>query len=559
MLDASVQPKRAWVTMRTFSVGRRIGATWLGGVAGSTALLLLVGLAIAGRRQSVSRTPEIRLDVAPQSQISYNGSRIEPGLVPEKDDAFVFPSVIKGDQVVRSFFHATSDAFLKPKNKFPLVPLSVRYQWSYGGHSGDILVSRGPAASYANNKLTFSIERSALKELRSLSYPDFLRLQEDFSDWMLDKGGCSFFVPPNDRFYDYEPQMKAFWLALLSEQALLSPFANNHPFNGPTNHTFTAPASKTKPKDDGGVSRVNIWPIRQNGWLKLTWGGTALYPSELGGNETVVENGVSRQTSFGETLIHIFGSHGHYSLEPPKTLALVAQTAYFTGQIDHAQALPYPPSWIRMLGRTIAPIFNEWDLHNVLLLKKSNSNELPPYLFLVTPTAYIKADYTPATDNEPASHIAGYTADSAQNSNSVDDNIPRLFRRCLIVGSDSPDIDQVFLVLNGLAAGITNNFSDDLYRAAAFNNQTSVDIVHFFFYNGRQCSRPEVQGSSWSQALATVPPEHLAGAKSLDVFRLYSQTDSETQAVLHFHFESWNDIILQSVEIADGDSFHTDP
>jgi hypothetical protein len=539
--------------MRNTFIVRRLGLA-----VGAAALLVFPTFALASRGNPVSHAKEIFLDVVPQSQITYDGSCIKPCTVSSEGDTFVFPSLLKGEGITEPYTFTTTNTFLKSDNEF--LSTTNTFPWPFKRRVHPISVSRGTGENA--NALIIAIDTNTLTELGKLSYPDFRRLQGDFSDWILDQGGCSWFVSKNRRFNQYDCRMRSFWLDLLSREALLSTFANNHPFNGPIPCTFKGYVvpKNLKDNDDDGATHVNAWPIRQNGWLRITWGGTALYPFPSGPNQAVMEDGISRQTSAGETLVQIFGVDGHYALESAD-LVLNAKPGS-KGSAENSNAYPYPVAWLPMLGHFIVPIFNEWDLHNSLLLKKYHSEDRPPYLFLVTPTTYVKADCTTYSQNdEDPNNVIAYTADSSQGA-AVDIDIPHLFRRCIILGSDSPDPSKA---LSDLISGLQNIVSkrpDDSntnsYRAATFNNQTSVEIVHYFFYNGRQYSRPETQGASWLQALSTFPPEQLASAKSLSVYRPYSQFDFGPKFILHFHFNSWNDAMLQSVKTADDDSFHTD-
>ena len=328
-------------------------------------------------------------DVIPTSWITYDGDRDHAvnRAAKAESTAFVFPSLASGG-LTDAMPTAIFPNFFKPDNPFD----EKVFGWSEFPDSKQSIQLKILRAKNAA-RIDIDIDSQSMSQIRQLTWKEFRQLQKAFRHWLFKKSDCGFFVDCESSFGDgFRDSLISLWKNNALERATYERFSGAYLGASP----ITYSGNYDVIKQDHPIMYATRIERRQQ--ITITWGGENLYPVPTG-----IGDGYARATSAGHTDLRIVQDHG-MRLFPavPCGMQSFGQDSPSTGLL-----LPYRKEWASLLDRLFIPIYNIFDLHNRQLLTISqtrpskptdcpdNTAKAPPYLFLLSPGSYIKADVGP--------------------------------------------------------------------------------------------------------------------------------------------------------------------
>lgn len=301
--------------------------------------------------------------------------------------------------------------------------------------------------------------------------------------------------------------------------------------------------------------------------LDIAWGSTAVYPFF---HQDGIPDSYSRMTTSGSTRLHISADTVGVGLFPRRTKLMSAdrQTSKET-----ATELPFPPNWVKLFGTAFVPIFNSHDLlHERLLARRSNDDYIrkpPPYLYLLSPKKYVKADGDLSTRN-----VKQYATDAARRGIEIPSAaVDQLARRYILVGCDEPSknaverefdrlIQAALATGNGQSEGKQVASERNQYVAGVFANQTALSIGRHVTFRNRSQIELRARLDSIGQVVGESNLPVLGKTSSrplLDVNRTLCSSTGLPECTLRIHFHTTHPYVLDAAQVGEGDELVIHP
>jgi hypothetical protein len=406
-------------------------------------------------------------DVIPPRWITASGAPYNLGEDDPPATAFVFPSVYEG----ATFSYATIGpfAFFDRRNHFKSKPFS----WPPLNSPNPIKLT----VTRTGDMATLEMDKDSVRLVRGLTWEQFGLFQGAFVHWLFDNSNCGLFVNCNKRF---EPRFRrtliSWWKEVLKD-ATFEEFAEHRL------RESVSRSAEIKYEDYGTIGGLKSLKIAMRAQLisagetlAVAWGSSAVFPYA---GAQGVSGGYTRPAVGAISELRIALSRDRLRLLPELASPLlpISQDNSSPGS---PSLLPFRAEWAGLIGGNdnprkspvFIPIYNMFDLRDKRLLC-DDSFSAPPYLFLLTPEHYVKADTGPGRNQ-----IAQYTTDGrtgVEPTGLKANAAAQLARHFLIIGCDTPDsacpakqltalLDQAF---NATQSGLGPAAAADIARRAA--------------------------------------------------------------------------------------------
>jgi hypothetical protein len=282
---------------------------------------------------------------------------------------------------------------------------------------------------------------------------------------------------------------------------------------------------------------VFVSPIEPLQQLDITWGNQSFYPerapppppddsqSDATAQETVVaadpkvfpatvQSSYSRSTSGGATRLQIVSDDHGTRLYPAATCVVGARPEDSNSEAKDKQVLtPYPQGVNSLFGNWFVPVYNTFDLHNSMLLLAASAGRAKPkecpeiragprYLYLLTPSAYVKADSSSLLAQFENEARLGPSDDPSLSDPTV------LARQFIILGCNSSRPEDVQnewnLLLQSVAKGTAEPRGDcGQFAHAVFGAKTFLELRNQFSVNGSVVEEGAYNLSTIGQVIGT--------------------------------------------------------
>jgi hypothetical protein len=196
---------------------------------------------------------------------------------------------------------------------------------------------------------------------------------------------------------------------------------------------------------------------------------------------------------------------------------------------DDGILVPYRKEWASLLDAVVLPVYNLFDLHNSRLLTAAqtpsspptdcpdNTRRAPPYMFLLRPGHYIKADGPPVSgqfENEARTGIEGTAGESAEP----------LARQFIVIGCERSDQKALEDEWNRILEGAFSLFVPAGARVprellatpprgpcgdfvhGVFSGRAFVELRHNFSINGKRVENGTTNLQTIGQIVAYFSP-----------------------------------------------------
>jgi hypothetical protein len=490
--------------------------------------------------------------------------------------AYVFPSLNPDgfasdpDTYTEPVFFADGNHF-RGKEEFSWQP--------EGGALIEFEVVRLP--SPRGKSVSITLAPGSETSIRRLTWLQFDHLQISFNHWLCRKStfwfweSCESRFPPSPKFAD---NISRFWKKTVLGSADFKAFDPSSIKEASCYHCEISYKLKTADR----TSDVDMYAtlISPGDALNIAWGLTAIYPqSGIRG----ISAGYSRPSVGGTTEINIATSSKGVSLFPqdswnstPESESSDQQTTDHTGA-GFFNLVPFPTKFLSMMARgQFVPVNNSLDLRDRRLLRGS-SGDIPPFLFLLSPKSYVKADAAILPPNPEAYGsltIAQFHSDAREvDGNLVDKPLNEVAlqfsRRFILVGCDKPDQACVTGQLQALQCQALASFSapcptaldPPAYGMAVFPNQTFLEVRHHVSINGRPLPTTVLDQQTWDSVVAERATSLLdqngtpGSAPLLRVRRtIRSNLGVDKRVTILLHTTSSQ--ALEAIQVFEGDEFY---
>ena len=488
-----------------------------------------------------------QFDVVPPSWITADGRSLEMAAGSETAGvAFAFPS-LPAVRESRLPIHADLAGFFRPNSWFRDGTF-VRLPASETEQPIEIRTAR------LDLNLVVDIDAASMAQILRLDWKRFQGLQAAYLAWLYAQSSCwSVECFSNEAAL----QLRLLWRNHVLKEATFGRFAANY-LNPP-------PPVPLKSKDGGNMFATRIYARQQ---LAITWGNQNLYairPPET----ATLDNSYSRITSGGTTRLQIVSDNGLRLF--PTSSCRIRETSEGSAPANHKGTPPFPDSFKTMFGRWFMPIYNLFDLHNPRLLTgvspkadrflcPDTTRAAAPYLFLLTPSYYVKPD--------TVDEITG-TETEARLSAKIDpteEYLP-LTRQFVLLAcnvSDSSAVaDEWKRMLNAASGSDPGHGRCGQYIHGLFAGKTFVELRNRFSIDGRLVEDGVLHFSTVGQALgpslgtrANVEAAPGSGPL-LDLWRAspWRENASNQRRVRVRFFTTMTDILDQAI-VLEGDDIH---
>jgi hypothetical protein len=352
--------------------------------------------------------------------------------------AYVFPSLYGSSSAPD--LHFTLAQFFLPSNRFPTTPAMFRWS-SHSGQHIELSVARGGT----QDDVTIAAQSSSTTAIRRLDWEQFHHLQTAFRRWLCRRSVPWIFSECDARFTNLARDLSAIWRDNILASATFRHFSDSYLNITKPRELMYSGSGNVFEKDE---TRMFATRVVSGQALVVTWGGSSFHPARPG------LQGYSRYVSGGVTETRVTADRG-LRLFPAGSCELAADSQK-DGADPREGPLPIPPTWAPLLsGPTMEflPIYNLFDLHNTSLLHDRPLDppacpdgiavvppKSPPYLYLLSPAKYRKADVGPGTEGVARFENEARMAFTPNPGNADDrDDINMLARQFLLVGCDSTD------------------------------------------------------------------------------------------------------------------------
>jgi hypothetical protein len=417
-----------------------------------TLLPVLIAAAFAFLADPAVSGSETAHDIIPETWITYNGCA--PDAAPGSS-LLVLPFQPGSGKNV----HYPAPGFLARGSRFKSE--CFRFRTSQGG-AGQIDVTRPDPKSLA---VTISALAATQKQLRSMEWAEFQKVQAKFEQFLFEKSACNCICiftsrPPRQRFGEhYEEQLREFWLECLKGSGY-DAFAQRE-----KERTFGS-FPQRPPADD----KMGVIPLFPGMRLSIHWGSTAVYPIGTA-NLTISRPTVAATTTLpvqrrGDT--DILGAGFNWKLSG---VLPVQRAVAFP---PDAVPVPFGSQFVNGVAQKLVTVFNEYDLrHENSFLQPAVAKAARMYLLV--PHEYTRADFpkNAGTDANAQVHIDARDNDENPLELKIDPSATNtklyasLARRFRIWRDDAKSLDRV--APDGLA------LDQWPYPAMVFGNQAWVE------------------------------------------------------------------------------------
>jgi hypothetical protein len=521
--------------------------------------------ALAGQEATVRR-----FEVVPPVWITADGDPTHAGEhdgAGQQPRAFIFPSVPPSDLPPEPSIILTN--FFGPRNRFRDRP---PFEWSVSPHSADpikLTVTRNGADA------TVNLDGGSMIRIRNLTWEQFGQLQAAFRSWLCKHSGCSLFADCESKFTaDFDHKLRTLWKDNVLKNATFDRFAA----------AYLNPTAPLRIHYSGSVSAIDkdqtsmfLTQIQPNQRLLITWGNDNLYPVHAG-----IPNSYSRVTSGGRTEVRVVSDHG-MRLFPTGSCVIQSVPENANAEAPKGVLLPYPKEWAGLLGSEFLPLYNLFDLHNYALLTLGSPpypNQLsdcahgvsaaPQFVFLLSPTSYIKADWGPEKN-----YVAQFETETRPGPGALpEDDIKMLARHFVIMGcatSSTKDVNDEWtqfleIAFSNLlgppsptpAPRPCGGFVDGVFAGKSF-----VEIRNDVSVNGQPIAGGAPVFETVRQLLAASLPAHLdaegsPGSDPLAEIILTSDPDTNKlhARTLRIRFHTTMSAVLDQVQVVEGDEIY---
>jgi hypothetical protein len=313
-------------------------------------------------RVSFAQRTTVTYEVVPPIWITSDGVRqhlgeIDPGGMPPR--AFVFPSLTANDPAPSPPSIPTFKDFFARHNHFR----SNTFSWqSPVSGSVEMTVTRN------QNDATIDVNAKSEKVIRTLSLEEFLHLQSSFIGWLFDNTNCGFFVKCESR---YSPDLKhnliILWKKVLND-ATFGPFSEK---NLNLSDRFTMDYEGDNKYLKGVQTRTRMFARRlvPGQQLVVTWGNETLYPRRdlTTAYSRITSGGTSEVSLVSDT------SDGKIRLFPKGTCKMTP-TFQIGDTPGKNVLTPIPQQWTYLVNTEFVPVYNMGDLYSSFLLTKDVSS-----------------------------------------------------------------------------------------------------------------------------------------------------------------------------------------
>jgi hypothetical protein len=450
-------------------------------------------------------------EVIPSTWITASGHGVSSATQPS---AYVFPSLNPDGSARDPDIYKEPD-FFADGNHFRD---KEDFSWQ---SEGGVVIKFGVARSSTPNRKGVSITVAPGSEtaVRRLTWRQFDHLQISFHHWLCGKSVFWFWESCESRFPP-PPQsgpdnLSKFWQRTVLGSADFKAFDPSSITSTTCYHCEVSYKLDLTPAPND----VNMYAtlLSPGDALNIAWGLTVLYPQKSRG----VSSGYSRSSVGGSTEINIAANSKGLNLFPKESWNSTPESEpddqqTVTASTSGNNLVPFPTAFASMMvPAQFIPINNSLDLRDGRLLRAS-SGGLPPYLFVLSPKTYTKADAAlyPNGKADPAG-IAQFYSDAREVDGNLVDAPPneavlQFSRRFILVGCDTPEAACVTGQLKALqcqALALLNTpcsptIRPPVYAMGIFANQTFLEVRHHVSINGRPLPATVLDQQTWDSVVA---------------------------------------------------------
>lgn len=422
--------------------------------------------------------------------------------------------------------------------------------------------------------LVVEIEGTSLEKIHLLDWQAFRDLQAGYLSWLAWQSVCW----PSQCFTgNFEPNLRKFWKDdVLGANAQFAAFASSH-FDHESPDIVANRLAEIP--YDTGAGVFSMWATRvyPGQELSVTWGNQNLdvnYPP-TGGSTVGLINSYSRTTSGGNVRLRIvrdgqgvrlFPREGDDTRKFPATGCGAREVPEGSTSDQTAKVImPYPGKLANQLGVSLLPIYNMFDLHNRRLLAAPTDltnpacpGDAPPFLILLTPSQYTKADVNGG--------IVQFETE-AQVTGDGTEEYKSLFRQFVILGCKSDKLqdvrDEWTRVMDIAAKGTSNSGKCGVFVHGVFLGKTFVERMTHVTFDGVPVEGGVASFTTIAQAVAfplgvrmnmRSPP---GGAPLLELWRTpIDQPDGADPKRLRLRFHTTMSGVLEKAIVLEGDDIH---
>lgn len=511
---------------------------------------------------SRGRHGQAHFDVVPVSWLDGDGKIIAE----ERVLAYVFPSLYAEDSA--GPLHFSLVALFAPKNHFRG---KKEFHWSVRSETPITITfqRKGQDADV-------EIEDKSATEIRRLDWEQFQSLQSSFRSWLCDKStGWNPFRDCRPLFNDLHSALLQMWTQHILREATFNSFSSRYlntttpdliSYHGHNQAIIKAGTYMAVTRVVGGES------------LAITWGATNFYPAKP------PQLGYSRITSGATTDVRVIRNNG-LRLFPVGTCEMAGDSekpdnGTFEG------LLPFPPQWASLFATEFLPIYSLFDLHNSALLHVAkappspagcpdNARKAPPYLFLLAPMQYRKADVGLEKDVARFESEARPEYVKSPTPAQSREDVNMLARQFILVGCDSLDLNTVNTEWDHLLEVAFKNLPNTPQEPATvpapcggyvngvFAAKSFVELRHHYSINGQLLETGALNLQSLRDVIGGPFAAHLDRTSArdkgplLEVMRsLDGGKTGQPTGVLRLRFYTTMSSVLDQAYIFEGDEIH---
>jgi hypothetical protein len=192
------------------------------------------------------------------------------------------------------------------------------------------------------------------------------------------------------------------------------------------------------------------------------------------------------------------------------------------------------------------------------------SDQAPPFLFLLSPFQYLKADPDGTGD------VAQFATDARRPLGKDVTEAAQLTRRYILIGTNKPDkpsVDSELTRLLDAAVRGTAGPSDNGWVKAVFTNNSFIEVRRHIVVNGRYLERSRPRLETWGTVVGSLmlpllmDKDHAVSPPELEVDRTIcgNRADKDLGRPLkrlRIRFYTTEEKVLNAAQIAEGDEFN---
>ena len=394
---------------------------------------------------------------------------------------------------------------------------------------------------------------NAIEQIGRLDWEAFSSLQSAFESWLVRHSGWPCWHAEK-RFYNLDESLEQFWKSWVLEQSDFRYFSKR--YVNPKQFEVHYLGTNANLANALLVAQA-VEPYEE---LLITWGSTALFPYSDG-----INAGYSRPSVGGETRLTITPYSGGLHLLAPNAPPMLAENKPLGAQ----GLLPFDRRWSALFGKYFVPIYNPFDLWNKDLLRfQGDQNRSgPPFLFLLSPKRYAKAD------GNTQESVNQFTTDASLSDQDGAITALQLARRFILVGTETPfpdDVRKEWTRLLDAADDLSNskgNRSGDYkgFTSGVFANQTFVAIGRRVKYNGCVLEAPQDNFKTYAAIVGSLNPTIFSAQSSanvrpsLEVLKLRCEPSGVPFQRMKLRFYATSQDILNMAQVSENDDFRIFP